>query len=251
VIAALRSEWIKLHTVTMNWVLAIIAIAFPLLVVVLTTALIDIDEFDTRNLVELVSGTTVVSALLVGIIGTAGITSEFGFGTIRPTFASTPKRATVLAAKTLLSVIVALIAQAVIVVVSFGVGAVIFNSRSGDVSVPGAVDGRPALFGVIVLAGIVALLGFGLGALIRSTAVAVTVLILWPLVAENIVSALLSVAGVEAAAKYLPYSAGLNLILVNNVDSDSLSRVGGGLYFFAVTMVVVLLGSWITNRRDA
>ena len=48
---------------------------------------------------------------------------------------------------------------------------------------------------------IVSLLGFGLGMMIRNTPAAVAVLILWPLVVENIVLAILSAAGVEQPAE--------------------------------------------------
>ena len=49
--AAVRSEWIKLRTVRMNAVLALIAIAFPLVITGLTAALIDPDDFDASDLV--------------------------------------------------------------------------------------------------------------------------------------------------------------------------------------------------------
>ena len=44
--------------------------------------------------------------MLLGVIGAATVTGEFGFGTIRPTFAATPRRTTVLVAKALVTIIV-------------------------------------------------------------------------------------------------------------------------------------------------
>ena len=56
----LRSEWIKLRTVRMNWVLAIIAIGFPLVVTLLTAFFEgDKDGFKSRDLVSTLTGTTV------------------------------------------------------------------------------------------------------------------------------------------------------------------------------------------------
>ena len=93
---------------------------------------------------------------------------------------------------------------------------------------------------------------FGLGLLIRSTPAAVAVLILWPLVAENLIGGLLTVAGVDGAFKWMPYQAGFNL---GNPDAgqnaDTLGRWTGGLYFLAVVLAVTAVGAWSTSKRDA
>ncbi|MFN8023967.1 MAG: ABC transporter permease subunit [Acidimicrobiales bacterium] len=251
-ISTLRSEWIKLVTVRMNAVLAIIAIAFPLVITVLTTVLIDPDDMTAGDLVGLVTGTSVVTGMLLGVIGAAGITGEFGFGTIRPTFAATPKRSRVIVAKAVITVVVGAVVEAVMVAVCFGVGSAVLGSRDGDISLSDADGGGSALVGIVCFAAIVSLLGFGLGMLIRSTPASVAVLILWPLVGESLIGALLTAAGVENAFKWLPYQAGFNL---GNPDagqaSDSLGRWTGGLYFLVVTLVVTGLGAWSTSRRDA
>ena len=71
----LRSEWIKLRTVTMNWVLAIIAVAFPLVITLLNAFFEgDKDGFKGRDLVSVLTGTTVVASLLCGVIAAASIT---------------------------------------------------------------------------------------------------------------------------------------------------------------------------------
>jgi len=251
-IDTLRSEWIKLRTVRMNAVLAIIAVGFPLVITVLTALLIDADDMDAEGLIGLVTATSIVTGMLLGVIGAAGITSEFGFGTIRPTFAATPKRSRVLIAKAVLTVVVGLVVEAVMVALCFGVGSVLLNSRGGDVQFADAGDARWALLGIVVFAGIVSLLGFGLGMLIRSTPAAIAVLILWPLVGESIVGGLLIAAGLDNPFKWLPYNAGINL---GNPDAgagtDSLGRVWGGLYFFVVTAVITALGALSTSKRDA
>lgn len=251
-IHTIRSEWIKLRTVRMNAVLAIIAIAFPLVITVLTAVLIDSDNMDARDLIGLVTGTSIITGMLLGVIGASGITGEFGFNTIRPTFAATPKRSRVLVAKAILTAAVGIVVQGAVVALCYGLGSGILNGRGGDVSWSDAGSARSALVGIICFAGIVSLLGFGLGMLIRSTPAAVAILVLWPLVAEGIIGALLAVAGVDEPFKWLPYNAGLNL---GNPDagqaSDSLGRVAGGLYFLAVTAVIGAFGALSTMKRDA
>jgi ABC-2 type transport system permease protein len=250
----LRSEWIKLRTIRMNHVLVILAIAFPLIITVLTALLIDVDDMDARDLAGLVTGTSVITGMLLGVIGAASITGEFGFGTIRPTFAATPKRMRVVVAKGIVTVVVALIVEAVVVVVCYGIGSGILSSRDAtlDLGAPAADGAVDAMIGVIFFAAIVSLLGFGLGLVMRSTPASVAVLILWPLVAEGLIGALMAAAGVDEPFKWLPYNAGINLGNPDaGIDSESLGRVVGGLYFFGVAAAVTALGAIITNRRDA
>lgn len=251
-INVLRSELIKLRTVRMNAVLAIIAVAFPLIITVLTATLSDLDGVNSRNLVGLVAGTSVITGMLLGVIGAVGIASEFAFGTIRPTFAATPRRSRVIVAKAIVTVAVAILVEATVVVLCFGIGSAVMNSRGGDISLSAAGSAKGGLVGVIIFAAIVSLLGYGLGLLVRSTPVAVALLLLWPLVAEGLIATVLAVARVDHPFKWLPYNAGINL---GNPDgaatSESLGRVLGGLYFFAVTAVVAGVGALLTSRRDA
>lgn len=53
-IHTIQSEWIKVRTVTMNWVLGGVTVALPLLVSVLTALFTSDDpgHYDTRTLVE-------------------------------------------------------------------------------------------------------------------------------------------------------------------------------------------------------
>lgn len=251
-IRTIRSEWIKLRTVRMNGVLAIIAVAFPLLIVVLTAALASVDSLDATDLVGLATGSSVITAMLLGVIGAAGITGEFGFNTIRPTFAATPNRWKVIAAKASVTIVVAIVVEALVVLLSYSIGAAVLRSRDGVVDLGAAAsDTTAALYGIVVFAAIVSLLGFGLGLLTRSTPAAVAILILWPLIAENLIAGLLSVAGIDNASKWMPYQAGFNLGNPDMTGLESLGRWTGGLYFFTVTMVIVVIGSVLTSRRDA
>lgn len=249
-INAVRSEWIKMRTVRMNWVLVIIAIAFPLIVSTLSAALPD--DITSRDLLQIVQGTSVVTAMLLGVVGASTITGEFGFGTIRPTFAAIPKRMVVVVAKAFVTVLVAMVTEALVVLLCLVVSSSVASSRDFDIDLGSVESVNAAIVGIVLFAAIVSLLGLGLGLLIRSTPAAVAILILWPLVAEGIVGGVLTAAGVDSASKWMPYNEGISMGLVGSQRGDeALSRVGAGLYFFAVTSVIVVLGSMLTNRRDA
>ncbi len=251
-INAIRSEWIKLRTVRMNLVLFIIAVAFPVIVSILVAALGDVDELKVSDVAGLVTGSSVVTALLLGVVGAVSISAEFAHGTIRPTFAATPKRGRVLIAKGVVIAIFAAVAETLVVGFCFALSSAIASSRGVSVSLDGQPDARAALIGIVIFAVIVSLFGFGLGMVIRNTPAAVAVLILWPLVVENIIIAVLSVAGVDNAVKYLPYISGIRLGDPEaSASSDGLSRLAGGLYFAAFATAVAVVGGIITARRDA
>ena len=250
-INTIRSEWIKLRTVRMNFVLFILAVAFPVVVSVLVSSLVDLNDLKITDVAGTVTGSSVVTALLLGVVGAVSISGEFAHGTIRPTFAATPKRMRVLVAKAIVTALFAAVAEALVVIFCFIVSSAIATSRGAKLSLSDRPEARAALIGIVVFAVIVSLLGFGIGMVIRNTPAAVAVLILWPLVVENIIMAILSAAGVDNPQKFLPYISGFGLGNPNAPSSDSLSRVNGGLYFGAVTAVVAMAGALITARRDA
>jgi ABC-2 type transport system permease protein len=251
VINILRSEWIKLRTVRMNLVLFIIAVAFPVTVCVLVTALQKKKDINTVDLAGLVTGTSVVTALLLGVVGAVSISSEFAHGTIRPTFAATPRRGRVLIAKAAVIAVFAAVAEALVVVFCFAVSSAIASSRGASISLGNEPTARAGMIGVVVFAVIVSLLGYGLGMLLRITPVAVAVLILWPLVVENIIVAILSAAGVDNPTNFLPYVSGIRLGNPEDVQPGEIGRIAGGLFFAAFAAVIAAVGATLTARRDA
>lgn len=251
-IDTLRSEWIKTITIRMNWVLALAAFAFP---VVLTTATAafsggNSDTLNAEDVFFWLTFTSVVTAILLGVIGATTITGEFAFNTIRPTFAATPQRGRVVVAKAIVTVVIAMVVEALVIATSVGFSKVVAEARGKTLDYGEVSNLWPPLIGLVVFAAIVSLLGLGLGLIIRSTPAAVAVLILWLLIVESIIAAVLVGFGLDNAGKWMPYTAGFKLGQ-SDPGEGSLGRVAGGLYFGAVTMVVVFIGAAITRRRDA
>ena len=252
-INVLRSEWIKLRTVRMNWVLGTIALAFPLLVTLLTAYFGGDDEgIDAKSLVELLTGTSVVATLLCGVIAAASITSEFGFGTIRPTFAAVPRRLRVIVTKGVVVCLAAMVLLAIVVLVGIFVGRPLAEGQGAIIdfdAYPGAV---PALLGTVLLAGLMSLAGYGLGMMTRSTPAAISILIVWPLIAENLIGGLLSViTGWDTVVDWMPFQSGIRLVFVELNDFGGPSRAVAGLYFGGVALLLAAIGAWAVNRRDA
>lgn len=247
----LRSELIKLRTVVMHWVLIVIAFAFPL-VITLLTAFFNGDDvgYDARQLVEVLTGSSFLAVLLIGVTAAASVTGEFGFGTIRPTFTATPRRERVVVAKAVVLVGVALLVQLLVVAVGWLVGSQIAEGRGATIDL-GSVDaGINAIVGTIVLAVLMALVGLGLGLLVRSTPAAVAALILWPLLVENLLGGLLGlIVDDQGIAAWMPFRAGFGIASLETFEGPS--RLVGGIYFAAVALGLVALGAWSVRRRDA
>jgi hypothetical protein len=109
------------------------------------------------------------------------------------------------------------------------------------------VAGALALF-----AALAAVLGVGVGALLRYAAGAVAVLLLWPLVVEPILGNLPNIG--SEVGPYLPF---VNAFVFADVQwlyptySMPWDRFGSLIYFAAVVAVVFVTATVVVNRRDA
>ena len=188
-----------------------------------------------------------MSALLLGTLGVLAITSDFSHNTIRPTFAALPDRWRALLAKPIVQLAITAAVVVGIVVVGWIAGSALLDGRPVAQRRGRRRRARSASsssrWGLTIL-------GYGLGLLVRSTPLAICILLLWPLVVEGIIAGLFSAAGAEDLQRWLPYTAGFNMIIANSPE-DQLGRVGGGLWFFAWVAVVTGFGLWSAKRRDA
>ena len=252
----LRAEWIKLRTVRMNWVLGIIAVAFPLVVTLLTAYFrgddTGFDRMRSDDLASVLTGTSIVSALLCGVITAASITGEYGFGTIRPTFAATPRRLQVVAAKGAVALVFAMVLATLVQVVGWFVGSAIANGRGASLHLADSKTAVPAMVGLVLLTGLLSLAGYGFGMITRSTPAAVSILIVWPLIAEGLVGALIGlIAGNSNVVRWMPFQAGIRMAIVGGMEGGGPSRVASGIYFGVVSLALGAIGAWTVNRRDA
>jgi ABC-2 type transport system permease protein len=245
-----RSEWIKLRTVTVHWVLAIIGLVFPIVVTALVSTFGEV-EFDLQSdeLSSLIAGLTIVSAMLFGALAAISVTAEFAHNTIRPTYAATPKRVRVVIAKLAVNTAFVGFLTAFVVAASWGAASLILAARDGSVSL--SDNGvLPSLIAVCVHSVIVSWFAFGLGMIIRNSPATVTIFLLWPLLLENLIGVVLTLIGWDGATKWLPYGAGITATVAED-ESDVLGRPNGLIYFAVVSLAIVAVGAWSNERRDA
>ena len=244
----LRAEWIKLRTVPVHWVLAIIAFAFPVVVTTLVASFVD-GPFTSDDLAGLITGLSIVSAMLLGALSVISLTSEYSHNTIRPTYAATPHRLRVILSKMVTNSVVIGLLTTVIVFLAWLVASPILSARDRPVSI-GDDQVLASLFSMIVLSVVVSWFGFGLGLLIRNSPATVTIFLLWPLLIENLIGLVLTLMGGDGATKWLPYAAGITATVAED-EPDVLGRPWGLVYFGAIALALVVMGTVLDERRDA
>jgi ABC-2 type transport system permease protein len=252
--SAARMEWLKLRSVRSTaWILLVFAaglIGIAILVLShenwATMSPSDRASFDPTN-----AGFAglALGQLAFGVLGVLIITSEFSSGMIRATFAAVPRRPLLLAAKAGVLGAVTLVAGEVLAFVSFAVGEAVLRSPA-----PHASLGQPGVLRAVLMAGaypaLIALIGLGLGAIIRHTAGAISavvgVLFVLPLILVPLGTSLQNSVG-----KFLPMIIAENSITAVKPDLDNLAPgVGFGLLCL-YAMAALAAGGWLLTRRDA
>jgi ABC-2 type transport system permease protein len=242
VIAQTRAELLKIRSTRTTLGLLLGMVALILLFSLLTGLLSHEGSLsgteNQRQLLSLGSLAGVFSALA----GVLLVTSEYRYGTIRPTFLFTPSRPRVLSAKLLAGLLAGLVFGIVGEGVGFVVGYVILAGRGisfapsgGDVAllVLGTLGGT-ALWGAI---------GAGLGAIVRNQVGAVIGLLAWGFVVDNLLFGL-----VPSVGRFTPTRA--QDAFIGLTTEHLLSPLGGGLVLVAWTALLALIGLPLLARRD-
>ena len=252
----IRSEWFKLRTLRLNYVLLIIGFGFVLGIMVLVGVFVPSDDLEfgagpsSGDIVTIVGVASVLSGLLVSVVGALSVTAEFGHGTIRPTLVATPSRAAVFGAKAIVLSALATVVGLLTGLVPYLAGYAILSARGAEELSLFDSDGTVAvLVGMPFFFVMLTLFGYGLGLLIRNSPATVATVILWPIIIENVFQTALAVGGVEEPVKFLPYLSAVALVVADPQDYAN-GRIGGGLYFGIVAIAVVVAGTMINTRRD-
>lgn len=187
-----------------------------------------------------------LAQLLIGTLGVLLVAGEYATGMIRSSLAAVPKRWPVLAAKVAVLAGVALAVLVPTVLLTFLGGQAVLGDEGISLGDDGVL--RAVLGTAFYLAG-VGVLGMALGALLRTTAGALTSLVALLLVLPGLAS-LLPESWSEAISPYLPSNAGQAFMSLSS-EGDLLSP-GAGLAVFLGWLVVSVGGAVVLlRRRDA
>lgn len=271
--AVLKTEWRKVATTRMWWILALVMFGYmAFLGAVLGFTLIQAPESASASTGgdggALTGLQTAQSTYTLGaslgyvfplIAGALAMTGEFRHKTITPTFLFEPRRSTVLVAKLAVNLGIGLV-YGIVGTLGAIAGSAPFLATLGDGLYLGnsEVLGNIA-FSVLALA-IWAVIGVGLGTLLTNQVAAIVVILAFTQFVEPILRIGLAAGGEAAdiaalsqAATFLPGAAaealaGSSLYAASGLDL--LSRWAGALVLIAYAAVFALIGRFTTLSRD-
>ena len=240
-IGHLRSELLKQRSTQTTLFLFLAMFGLVALAVTMHVIAISKPHLSTNaHQLEVFQVGTRAGMLFAGLAGAIAITAEFRYGTIRPTFLVGPRRSPVVVAKLaiggLVGVIYGLVAEGLMVAaatIAFALRGIPNELTSGDY--------LRLLVGGAAAAALWAILGVGVGTLVRNQVGALVGLCSWMFLVESI-----SEGFVPGAARLMPGGTGLSLA----GNEHKLSAAVAALLLIAYAAAAAAAGWLSTLRRD-
>jgi ABC-2 type transport system permease protein len=242
VINQIRAELLKIRSTRTTLGLVLGMVAIVLLFVLLTGFLAHVDGLSSKDDQLNFLGVGSLAALFAALAGLLVVTSEYRFGTIRPTIVFNPRRSQVVGAKLAASMFAGIVFAAVGVGLSFGIGRAILSGRN----IPFALDGGDVvqlLLGALAASALWGAIGVGLGAILRNQVASVIGLLAWSLLVENLLFGL-----VPSVGRFTPGRA--SDALMGMSTDHLLSGAAGAAVLVAWAAVLTAAGLVLTAQRD-
>jgi ABC-2 type transport system permease protein len=255
----LRSEWTKIRSVRSTlWSLlafVVVAIGFSVLVAAVISHDWNTPGNHPNHLRLLTDPTEVIygtgfglGQLALCVLGVMVMTTEYSTGAIRASLLAVPKRIPMLAAKSVVWVLLDLVVSTITVFAVFFLSTSILHSHvSITLSSPGVLK---ATIGGILYLVVLGLFSLAIGGLIRHTAAAILVVIGVVIVVPPLIS-LIPGTIANHVHGYLPTIAGQLVAQTTQQSGDVLSGWQGFGVFCAWTAVLLAACGWLLVRRDA
>jgi ABC-2 type transport system permease protein len=242
VIPQTRAELLKIRSTRTTLGLVLGMVALMLLFVLLHGLLSNLDELDGKENQRDLLGFGSIAGLFAALAGVLVVTSEYRFGTIRPTFLFSPRRSRVIRAKLAASILTGLVLAIVGEGLTFGIGYAILSGR--DISIVlGGDDIALLVLGVLASTALWGGIGVGLAAILRNQVGSVIGLLFWVFAVENLLFGL-----VPSVGRFTPSQATNSLI---GLTTDHLlAPAAGGAVLVAWMVTLAAGGVAITARRD-
>lgn len=189
------------------------------------------------------------------VLAALSITTEYRFGTIRNTFLAAPRRPAVLLAKTVLLAFLGLVVGTVVALAAFYLAKGLAQAPLVPMQLTTADDWRQVIgYGpLFAIAGVIAV---AVGSIVRQSAGAVAILLLWPLLIESLFTLIPTVG--EKVGPWLPFAASDKWVAPSSTISDLFQSSGTGptpvqglLVFAGWALVLWLIAMVLLQRRDA
>lgn len=239
----LAAERIKLFSTRSPWWCSALAVA---LVVGTAGLALLTSEADAGPMpAGLTSFLLQLGMVIVMVMAAVSVTTEYRFATIRTTFQAVPNRTAALLGKT---AVVTAVAAVVGLLAGFGAWAMAWVLRPAQaVALAGEADWRIVAGPGLVFA-VAAVLAVAVGILLRQTAGAVSLLLVWALLAENLVRIIPGIG--DDIVGWLPFVNATHFL--GGGPAESLFPPWGSLAYVAALAAGLLVAALVVaNRRDA
>jgi ABC-2 type transport system permease protein len=242
VIAQIRAELLKVRSTRTTLGLLLGMIALILLFSLLTGLLSQASALTSTEHQRQVLSLGSLAGLFSALAGVLLVTSEYRYGTIRPTFLFTPRRPRVLVAKLAAGLLAGIVFGALGEGVGFGIGYLILDARGISFSLSGG-DVALLVLGTLAATALWGAMGVGLGAILRNQVGAVITLLAWGFIVDNLLFGL-----VPSVGRFTPTRA--QDAFIGLTTEHLLSPAAGGLVLVAWVVVLAVIGLPMVTRRD-
>ncbi|MFD3659364.1 ABC transporter permease [Streptomyces sp. NPDC058659] len=254
--AVLQSEWTKIRTVSSTvWTLAsalLVTVAMSAALCALVNSTFD----DLSQAEQLTFDPTFVSfsGMILGqlamvVFGVLVVGTEYSSGMIRTSLAAVPQRATFLFSKIAVAGGLALLVGLVTSFLSFFLGQALLGGHRTSI---GEDNVLRAVIGAGIYMGLIALFSMGVAAMLRSSMLALGILVPFFFLISQILAA---VPKAKEVAKYFPDQAGAKIMqVVPDAMNSEEAPYGpwGGLGIMLIWVVAALAGGYLVmKKRDA
>lgn len=239
----LKSEWIKLSTVRANKAILGLTVAINGVAAWAVATSVK-DEVLTVSKVFVFPA--LLTAVLAAIAGILLFTTEAQHGTLATSLTAQPARWVVAASKMAITIAVGLVLGTAGMVAA-ATGALIGGLELGDTA-----TAAPTALYALLFTSLAALIGLGIGMIARHSAAAISGLLVWWFVGENLIRAFAP----ASVSRFLPFDAGYRLLGVGSdfdtpeILAAALPRPSLAVVFAAYAVVSVAVGTALLYRRD-
>ncbi|MGC9544784.1 ABC transporter permease [Streptomyces sp. UG1] len=257
-IRVLRSEWSKLWSLRSTWITLGLGLLFLIAFGAMSASRFQSETASGGDMDGPFDGeATALSLALFGILfaqmafGVLGVLStagEYSTGMIRSTLAAVPRRLPVLWAKSVVFGLVTLAVATAGVFVAFPIAGSLVADTSAALSLSDSGVVR-SLLGAALYLSLVSVIGTALGALFRSAAGGIAVLVGSLMLVPNLTS-LLPSSWQDDIDRYLPSNAGEAMYSLTH-DATSLSPTAGLLVLLGWTALALAGAAYRMVRTDA
>ncbi|PRY45804.1 ABC transporter permease [Umezawaea tangerina] len=247
----LAVERIKLFSTRSPWW----CMALAMVITIGMAALISANTDDRFPLTVSVSqGFSNFGMVVIMVMAALAVTTEYRFGTIRATFLAVPGRVQALLAKTAVVALLAGVVGEAVAFGSWGIGTLI--KPDADMAINSSAEWRNVAGTGLVFA-LAAVLAVAVGVLVRQTAGAVAILLVYTMLVESLIG-LIPTLG-QKIQRWLPFQNSTNFQTAGN---ESFMNETGGLdypfgpwgslvYFAAICVGLLVVALVVAKRRDA